>query len=81
MSLLTFSDARPWAKAIKARVAAREMPPWHIDRNIGIQKFKNDRSLTDQEIATIVAWVDAGAPAGSAADMPAPRAFDDPDRW
>src|SRR5438132_6870524 len=41
MALLTYEDARPWAKSIKARVAAREMPPWHIDRNIGIQKFKD----------------------------------------
>src|SRR4029079_17940512 len=44
MSLLTYEEARPWARSIKARVAAREMPPWFIDRNIGIQKFKNDIS-------------------------------------
>ena len=61
MALLTYEDARPWARSIKARVAAREMPPWHIDRTIGISKFKNDPSLTDDEIATIVKWVDSGA--------------------
>src|SRR5215467_14194918 len=54
MSLQTYQDARPWAKSIKARVTARQMPPWHIDRNVGIQEFKNDRSLNDQEMDTIV---------------------------
>ena len=48
MSLLTYSDARPWARSIKAKVSAREMPPWFIDRNVGIQKFKGDPSLTDK---------------------------------
>jgi hypothetical protein len=81
MSLLTYQDARPWARSIKAKVAAREMPPWYIDRHIGITRFKDDPSLSDAEIATIVRWVDAGAPAGSAADMPAPRQFSDTDKW
>src|SRR5882757_3582412 len=72
MSLLTYQDARPWAKSIKAKVTAREMPPWYIDRHIGISKFKDDPSLSDAEIATIVKWVDGGAAAGNAADMPAP---------
>ena len=47
MSLVTFEETRPWARSIKARVAARQMPPWHIDPTVGIQHFKNDRSLTD----------------------------------
>ena len=47
MSLMTFAETRPWARAIKARVVARQMPPWHIDRTVGIQHFENDRSLTD----------------------------------
>jgi hypothetical protein len=81
MSLLTYQDARPWAKSIKAKVAAREMPPWYIDRHIGINKFKDDPSLTDAEIATIGKWADAGAPQGNAADMPAPRQFSDVDKW
>jgi len=81
MSLLTYQDARPWARSIKAKVTAREMPPWYIDRHIGINKFKDDPSLTESEIATIVRWVDAGAPAGNAADMPAPRQFSDVDKW
>src|SRR5437660_7856391 len=70
MSLLTYEDARPWARSIKTKVTAREMPPWHIDKNIGLTRFKDDPSLTDAEIATIAAWVDAGAPKGNAADMP-----------
>jgi hypothetical protein len=70
MSLLTYEEARPWARSIKTKVSAREMPPWFIERNVGIQKFKDDQSLSDQEIGTIVKWVDAGAPQGNPADMP-----------
>ena len=57
------------------------MPPWHVERNIGIQKFKDDPSLTEQEIATIAAWVDQGAPKGDMAQMPPPRTFADEDVW
>ena len=64
--------AGPWARSIKDRVAARQMPPWHIDKTIGIQQFQNDRSLTDEQIDTIVSWVDAGAPKGDPKDMPPP---------
>jgi hypothetical protein len=81
MSLLTYEDARPWARSMKQRVSLREMPPWFIDKNVGIQHFSNDRSLTDDEIATIVKWVDAGAPLGNPADMPRPRAFPDAETW
>ena len=81
MSLMTFEESRPWARAIKEKVAARTMPPWFIDKNIGVQGFKYDRSLSDEQIATIVAWVDAGAPRGNPADLPAPREFADRDMW
>jgi mono/diheme cytochrome c family protein len=81
MSLLTYEDARPWARSIRTKVAEREMPPWYIDRNVGIQTFDPDPSLTDEEIATIVRWVDGGAPLGNLSDMPPPRTFDDSDRW
>src|SRR5215211_6873609 len=64
MSLVTFEEARPWARSIKTRVATRQMPPWHIDKSVGIQKFQNDRSLTDKQIELITAWVDTGAPKG-----------------
>ena len=76
MSLLTYEEARPWAKAIREKVLAREMPPWHIDKNVGVRHFKNDRSLSDEQIATIVKWVDGGALRGNAADMPPPREFE-----
>ncbi len=81
MSLLTYQDARPWARSIKQKVSTREMPPWYIDRHIGINKFKDDPSLTDAEIGIITAWVDQGAPAGNAADMPVARQFSDVDKW
>src|SRR5262245_327544 len=80
-SLLTYQDVRPWVRAIKARVTAREMPPWYIDRHVGITKFKDDPSLTDAEIGIITRWVDEGAPAGNPADMPTARAFSDDDKW
>jgi hypothetical protein len=81
MSLMTYDETRPWARSIKARVAARQMPPWHIDKTVGIQEFKNDRSLTDQQIDTIVRWVDAGAPMGDVKFMPPPRQFPDDSVW
>src|SRR5207247_2662476 len=81
MSLLRYEDARPWARSIKAKVASRDMPPWFIDRNIGIRKFKNNISLSDAEIATIGRWVDGGAPCGSAADLPPAKQFPDPTAW
>ena len=81
MSLLTYEDARPWARSIKNRVVQREMPPWHLDKTVGIQRYKNDRSLTDQEIATIVNWVDAGAPLGNPAALPPPIEWPDEESW
>jgi mono/diheme cytochrome c family protein len=81
MSLLTYEEVRPWARSIKTRVTKHEMPPWHIDRTVGIRKFKDDPSLSDQEIAAIVAWADNGTPRGNPADMPPPRQFDDLDKW
>jgi len=81
MSLLTYDDVRPWARAIKEKVSKRQMPPWYIDHNIGISAFKDDPSLSDREIATISQWVDAGAPRGNPTDMPPPRQFSDLDQW
>jgi len=81
MSLLTFEDVRPWAKAIKEKVTTRLMPPWYIDRNVGIRNFKDDPSLSDEQIERIVKWVDNGAPMGNPADMPLPRQFDDLEKW
>jgi hypothetical protein len=81
MSLLTYEEARPWARSIKQKVVLREMPPWFIDKNVGVQHFSNDVSLTDNEIATITRWVDAGAPQGNPADMPPPRQFPVAETW
>lgn len=81
MSLLTYEDVRPWAKAIKEKVVTRTMPPWYIDKNIGITEFKDDPSLSDADIATISSWVDAGAPMGESKDMPPPRDFSNLDQW
>jgi hypothetical protein len=77
MSLLTYQEARPWAKSIKERVVQRQMPPWFLDKTVGIQHFSNDISLSDSEIATIKNWVDAGAPQGDPKDMPVAKKFDD----
>ncbi len=81
MSLVTFEESRPWARSIKNRVVARQMPPWHIDKTIGIQEFKNDRSLTDKEVDTIVRWVDSGAAKGDSKDMPAPKEWPSEQGW
>ena len=62
MALVTYAEVRPWARQIRDRVERRIMPPWHIDPTVGIQAFKNDFSLTDDEIDTVVRWVAAGAP-------------------
>jgi hypothetical protein len=74
MSLLSYQEARPWARAIKAKVLAREMPPWFADPRYG--KFKNDRSLSPAEIETLVAWADAGAPQGTGTAPAAPKYAD-----
>src|SRR5262245_48412234 len=81
MSLMTYQEVRPWARSIKQRVVERAMPPWGIDPHVGIQRFKNDPSLRQDEIDTLVAWADAGAPQGNPVDMPKPREFDDSSRW
>jgi hypothetical protein len=81
MSLMTYSEVRPWARSIKERVARRDMPPWHLDKTVGIRHYKNDRSLSDEEIATVVRWVDTGAAEGNPADMPAPKLFTPDNTW
>ena len=81
MSLLTYEDVQPFAPLIKDKVEHRRMPPWYIEPGIGIQDFKNDISLSDEEIRTIVQWVDAGAPLGNPADLPPPLAWDDSRQW
>jgi mono/diheme cytochrome c family protein len=81
MSLMSFEETRPWARSIKTRIASRQMPPWHIDKTVGIQHFENDRSLSDEQIDTIVRWVDAGSPKGDPKDMPPPVKWADDAGW
>src|SRR5439155_513349 len=81
MSLVTYEQVRPWARSIRQRVAARDMPPWHLDKTVGIRHYKNDRSLSDDEIATMVRWADNGAPQGNPADMPPALAFRSETDW
>jgi hypothetical protein len=81
MSLVTYEETRPWAKAIKERVVTRNMPPWHMDKTVGIQHFQNDFSLSDAQIATIARWVDGGAPMGDPKDMPTPRQWPKDNGW
>src|SRR5216117_3966063 len=81
MSLVTYEKTRPWAKAIRERVITRQMPPWHIDPTVGVQKFKNDMSLSQAQVDTIVRWVDGGAPLGDLKDMPRPRQWPNADEW
>src|SRR6185503_18235715 len=81
MSLSTYDEVRPWARAIKQRTGigphAGVMPPWYMEKNIGIQKFKDDPSLSAEEIAKVAKWADTGAPRGNPADMPPPKNYDD----
>ena len=79
--LTSYEEARRFAPIIRTKVVDRIMPPWHIDPTVGIQEFKNDRSLTPEEIETIVAWIDNGTPLGDLADMPPTPDFSDPDGW
>ncbi|HET9358736.1 MAG TPA: cytochrome c, partial [Vicinamibacterales bacterium] len=85
MSLLTYEEARPYARAMKARTALRDrrgaMPPWYIEKNVGIQQFKDDFSLSEEDIAKVAAWADNGAPQGNPADMPPPLTFPDNKAW
>lgn len=81
MSLVTYEETRPWARSIKQKVVAREMPPWFIDKNVGVQHFSNDVSLSDEQIAKIAKWVDNGAPKGDPSHMPPPRVFAPTETW
>src|SRR6185295_19825683 len=79
MSLITYEEVRPWARSIKQRTGigprAGVMPPWFVEKTVGIQDYANDPSLTAEQIQTIARWVDNGAPRGNPADMPPPVSF------
>lgn len=77
MSLVTYKEVRPWARAIREKVATREMPPWHPDPKYG--QWENDRRLSQQDIDTIVAWIDGGAKEGNPKDLAPPAKY--PSGW
>ncbi len=85
MSLVTYQEARRFSRRIKERTAIRDragaMPPWYVEKNIGIQEYKQDTSLSDEELAMVAAWADNGAPEGDPADLPPAREFDDSGVW
>ncbi len=85
MALTTYEEARPWARAIKQRTGigpkAGVMPPWYVEKNIGIQHFKNDPSLSAAEIAAVATWADSGAPRGNPADLPPARVWSEATKW
>jgi mono/diheme cytochrome c family protein len=85
MSLVTYEDVRPYARAINQRTHIGPhkgvMPPWYVEKNIGIQHFKDDPSLSEQELAKIAKWVELGAPQGNPADMPPAKSFQSFDTW
>jgi hypothetical protein len=85
MSLITYEETRPWARAIKNRTGlgprAGVMPPWYIEKNIGIQHYKDDVSLSEVEVATVAKWADTGATRGRPEDMPPALAFDSTGGW
>ena len=85
MSLITYQEVRPWARAIRNRTGLRDqpgvMPPWFIEKDIGIQSFKDDPSLSDAEIRLIAKWVENGAPEGDPADLPPPVEFLGANEW
>src|SRR5262249_20539113 len=78
MSLMTYSEARPWAKAIKTAVATEKMPPWTVEPKYD-RNFSNARRLSPTEIHALASWADHGAPEGNPTDKPTPVAF--PDGW
>ena len=75
MSLISYKDVRPWARSIKEKVVNREMPPWQADAHYG--QFANDKRLAQEEVNTIVAWVDGGAKEGDPKDLPPAPSFSD----
>lgn len=81
MSFTSYEEVRPWAPLIQMRVAAREMPPYQYDTDIGIQHLKNDWRMSQEDIDTVVAWVNAGSPFGNQEDLPPPKQFPDMDDW
>ena len=81
MSFTSYEEVRPWAPLIQLKVANREMPPYQYDRDTGVQELKNDWRMSQEEIDTIVAWVNAGSPFGNPEDLPPAREYPAVGEW
>ena len=81
MSLITYQEVRRYSRRIREQVADRAMPPYHYDADVGIQELKGDWRLSDEDINTVVSWIDAGTPEGDPADAPPPIEFPDLAEW
>ncbi len=81
MPFTTYDEVRPFAGLIREQVISREMPPYHYDRDIGIQELKEDWRLPEEDINTLVAWIDAGAPEGDSANLPEPKTYPTIGEW
>jgi len=81
MSFTSYEEVRPWAPLIRLKVLEREMPPYQYDSDIGVQELKNDWRMSDEDIDTLVAWVDAGSPFGNQEDLPGPKQYPVVGEW
>ena len=85
MPLVTFDEVAPFAGLIEYKTGLRDragaMPPWYMEKDIGIQDYKDDPSLTEEELAKVSAWARSGTPKGDPADAPAALSFDDSIKW
>jgi hypothetical protein len=81
MALLTYDDAKSYAQEMREYLSTRVMPPWHVDRTVGVKEFKNDRGLSEDQLNTMLRWIDGGMPFGKKEDLPPPAVFPDPTGW
>ena len=81
MSFTNYDEVRPWAPLIRMKVLDREMPPYQYDSHIGVQELKGDWRMSDEDINTIVAWVDAGSPMGNPEELPPAKEFPQVGEW
>ncbi len=81
MSFTTYEEVRPWAPLIRLKVQQREMPPYQYDMDVGVQKLRDDWRMSDEDINTIVAWVDSGSPFGDSSDLPEPVLYPEVGEW
>jgi hypothetical protein len=81
MSFTSYEEVRPWAPLIRMKVLEREMPPYQYDTDIGVQELRGDWRMSEEDINTVVAWVDAGSPFGNPEELPAPKQFPAIGEW